>query len=81
MAPFANLAGREETALRNLLHNRAPEIRAEDERSLIETGVQLQATLEDKFCQGLGDAHAVLFFDTLEELTCRHLECTEIEPG
>jgi hypothetical protein len=70
--PFANLAGPEETALRKLLHNRAPEVRAEDERSLIETGVLSQPTLEDKFCRGLGDTGAVVIFDTVEELSLHH---------
>jgi hypothetical protein len=71
-APFANLAGPEETALRNLLHNRAPAIRAEDEFSLVQTGALSQAALEDKFCRGLGEAGAVLVFDTVEELSLHH---------
>jgi hypothetical protein len=70
--PFANLAGFEETALRNLLHNRAPAIRADDERALIEAGALYQTTLEDKFCLGLGSARAVLIFDTVEELSLHH---------
>jgi cellulose synthase operon protein C len=61
--------GPEETALRNLLLNRSPDLRAVDEATIMRSGEYLQPVLIDKFCLGLRNEPAVLIFDTLEELS------------
>ncbi len=67
--PFGNLAGPDETALRNRLHNRAGTMRAQDEQAYLRIGEQIHDNLIDKFCSGLGKETALLVFDTVEELS------------
>jgi hypothetical protein len=44
-------------------------------RAVLQTGKQLEDGLLDKFCAGLGDAPAVLIFDTVEDHCSRATQC------
>jgi hypothetical protein len=67
--PFGNLAGPDETALRNRLHNSVGTMRAQDDQAYLRTGEQIRDDLIEKFCSGLGSRTALLVFDTVEELS------------
>ncbi|MEY9524078.1 hypothetical protein ABIF70_005219 [Bradyrhizobium japonicum] len=68
-APFSDMLGPEQVGLRNLLLDRTTVLRTQDQRALVQAGELLQPVLEDRFCQGLEEAKAVVIFDTLEELS------------
>ncbi|MGJ5201814.1 hypothetical protein [Bradyrhizobium sp. HKCCYLRH1030] len=68
-APFSEMMGPEQIALRDILLDRTTNLRTQAQQALVRAGESLQQVLEDQFCLGLGETKAVLIFDTLEELS------------
>jgi len=70
--PFSTLMGPDDVKLRNWLHNRSPVMSSDELERLRGVGKTWEFGIKDKFSRGLRDTRAIVFLDTVEELSVHY---------